>query len=109
MTIEMPTTKKRFKLRKIPAMLRLYFFHITIHLRLPHITRSRRFSVKYSGLMLIAALLLVGARCTDKYPAQGHDSQLAAGNSCVSCHTNADLLKKVAVPLPPPSVEAGEG
>lgn len=72
----------------------------------------REVLVRFKQLLLIAlaaALLIIGTQCTDKYPAKEHNSQWADNNGCVSCHTNADLLKQVAEPLPAVNGEAGEG
>lgn len=58
-------------------------------------------------LMLLGILLI---SCTEKYPVV-NDGQLAkvTGSSCVDCHTDKDLLKQVATPLPPDTGSSGEG
>ena len=58
--------------------------------------------------LLVILLALLSWQCTEKYPAD-NDHAAAISDGCVACHTNAELLKKVAAPLPPPSGEAGEG
>ena len=62
----------------------------------------------YLPLVLCLFVVVFSWQCTEKYPA--HDTNIVAdADGCVGCHTNADLLKKVATPLPPASSEAGEG
>ena len=56
----------------------------------------------------ILLLVLFSWQCTEKYPADSkHVTAVVDG--CVECHTDAELLKEVATPLPPPDGEAGEG
>ncbi len=62
----------------------------------------------FMTMVLCLFLLLFPWQCTKKYPTGG-SSYVSSANSCVTCHTNADLLKKVAAPLPPPAEDAGEG
>ncbi len=63
-------------------------------------------SISFSLLILV--LVLFSWQCTEKYPASG-GSVISSADGCVACHTNADLLKEVATPLPPPGGDAGEG
>jgi len=59
-------------------------------------------------LLLLGMLLL---SCTDKYPVV-NDGDLAqtSGSGCVDCHTDKELLKQVAAPLPPDTGgSSGEG
>jgi len=62
----------------------------------------------YVLLAFCLVLIAFSWQCTEKYPA--NDTHIvAAANGCVNCHTNADLLKKVATPLPATNGDAGEG
>ena len=56
-------------------------------------------------------ILLFYAGCTEKYPnkTEGGDVPVLAQGSCVECHTDKELLKELATPIPPPSGESGEG
>ncbi len=58
--------------------------------------------------VFLFCIVLLSIHCADKYPAQETDI-IASAEGCVACHTNADLLKEVATPLPPVNGEAGEG
>ena len=60
--------------------------------------------VLFAGLILLAFI-----QCTEKYPAAHQKLNLASADGCVNCHLDADLLKKVATPLPPKEANAGEG
>ncbi|MBD3287744.1 hypothetical protein GF337_02975 [candidate division KSB1 bacterium] len=60
-----------------------------------------------SLLFLFSMSLLFYTGCTDKYEPTSPIS--GSGSSCVHCHLNAELLKEVATPIPPPTGEAGEG
>lgn len=64
--------------------------------------------IKLFCAVLFASLLLI-TFCTEKHPQRGQQFDFAEGNGCIACHTNADLLKQVAKPLPPMPGEAGEG
>ena len=68
--------------------------------------RIRYFIVSTIVLLL---LVLVLVQCTDKYPEAHKELNLANKDGCVNCHLNANLLKKVATPLPPKEGNAGEG
>jgi len=57
-------------------------------------------------LLLLAGLLYM--HCTEKSPQSPAKFNLSKADGCVSCHTNADLLKSLATPLPPVT-ESGEG
>ena len=46
--------------------------------------------------------------CAEKSPQSPAKFNLSKADGCVSCHTNADLLKSLATPLPPVT-ESGEG
>ncbi len=59
-------------------------------------------------LVLLAVIILLSWQCTEKYPADARHVA-AVSDGCVSCHTDADVLKKVATPLPDVDGEAGEG
>ena len=69
----------------------------------------KRTIIILSLLILSLSFLLLQWGCTEKYkPSPGVFS--ASGQpGCTHCHLNADLLKEVATPLPPPSGESGEG
>jgi len=60
-------------------------------------------------LLFLFGILL--SSCTDKYPGVNEgDVAQSSGSGCVDCHTNKDLLKEVATPLPPDSGgSSGEG
>lgn len=58
--------------------------------------------------LLVVLLALFSWQCTEKYPADANHAA-AISDGCVACHTNADLLKEVATPLPEVDGEAGEG
>lgn len=58
--------------------------------------------------ILLVALALFSWQCTEKYPADA-DHVAALSDGCVACHLDADLLKKVATPLPEVEGESGEG
>ena len=61
------------------------------------------------SLFLVLICVFIVSTCTEKYPSEAEKSRfLKKESSCVSCHTDADLLKEVAEPLPPPSGESGE-
>ncbi len=67
---------------------------------------------KFSFVICLAFLLmLVMSSCTDKYPAVNEgDVAQSSGSGCVDCHTDKELLKLVATPLPPDtSGGSGEG
>ena len=62
----------------------------------------------YLPLVLCIFVVVFSWQCTEKYPA--NDTKIVAdAGGCVGCHTDANLLKQVATPLPPVSGEAGEG
>jgi len=61
------------------------------------------------GIIVLLFMALVLVQCTDKYPEAHKELDLANKDGCVNCHLNADLLKKVATPLPPKEEDAGEG
>ena len=64
---------------------------------------------KFVTLALLLLLLVVFTwQCTEKYPADSKQAAVVV-DGCVQCHTDAELLKKIATPLPPPDGEAGEG
>lgn len=69
-------------------------------------SKVRRQLIIYA--LLFYALLFCW-QCSKKYPADFKESGMAVNNGCVACHTDADLLKKVATPLPPVDGDAGEG
>jgi nitrate/TMAO reductase-like tetraheme cytochrome c subunit len=67
--------------------------------------------VKKAPISWIVLLLLAGLfsyQCSEKSPQSPARFNLSQANGCVSCHTNTDLLKELATPLPPPA-ESGEG
>ncbi len=69
----------------------------------------KRTIIILSLLIMSLSFLLLQWGCTDKYkPAPGVFSA-SEESSCTYCHLNANLLKDVATPLPPPSGESGEG
>ncbi|MGD9488634.1 MAG: hypothetical protein AB7W47_11470 [Calditrichaceae bacterium] len=47
--------------------------------------------------------------CEEKYPVETKKFASVDETSCVSCHTDKDLLIKVADPLPDTGGESGEG
>ena len=61
--------------------------------------------------VISSLVLLVYSGCTEKYPnrTEGGDGPVLAEGGCVECHTDKDMLKELATPLPPPSGESGEG
>ena len=63
---------------------------------------------KISFVLLMLVLFIISS-CTDKYDPPNDTMSLAKGSGCVDCHTDKDLLKEVADPLPPPSGGGGEG
>lgn len=65
--------------------------------------------MKIFYIALIVILLFLLASCTEKYPEPGDLVGQQDGSGCINCHTNADLLKEVAIPLPPPTGSTGEG
>ena len=65
--------------------------------------------MKIISLILFVTLIFLLSSCTEKYPEPGDlIGQQDTGSGCVNCHTNADLLKQVATPLPPPP-DGGSG
>ncbi|MBC8185325.1 hypothetical protein H8E88_29880 [candidate division KSB1 bacterium] len=69
----------------------------------------KRTIIILSLLIMSLFFLLFQWGCTDKYkPAPGVFSA-SEETSCTHCHLNANLLKEVATPLPPPEEPAGEG
>jgi len=60
-------------------------------------------------LALCAFLILIINTCTEKYPASNEKLALDRADGCLSCHLDAELLKKVADPLPEREGDAGEG
>jgi hypothetical protein len=63
----------------------------------------------YAGFILSIIVLFFISACTDKYEAPSENIAKASSSGCVACHTDEDLLKEVADPLPPPSGGGGEG
>ena len=61
--------------------------------------------------VLAGGFCLLLAGCTEKYPIDsGHTGPVLSQGGCVACHTDQELLKQVADPLPPPSNgDSGEG
>jgi hypothetical protein len=69
----------------------------------------KRTIIILSLLLISLSLLFMQWGCTDKYkPAPGVFSA-SDESSCTRCHLNANRLKEVATPLPPPEEPAGEG
>ncbi|MBN2413994.1 hypothetical protein JXQ31_20130, partial [candidate division KSB1 bacterium] len=62
----------------------------------------------FALLPLMITIFLFNS-CTEKYPGSVDANKMTTKNGCVSCHLNADKLKQLATPLPPPDGEAGEG
>jgi nitrate/TMAO reductase-like tetraheme cytochrome c subunit len=64
-------------------------------------------------LLFILTILVVSAclfqQCTKKTPQEARRFNTSQADGCLSCHMNADVLKKVATPLPPANTESGEG
>lgn len=60
-------------------------------------------------LLLFVVLVVFVFQCTEKYPPAPQKLALSKQNGCMSCHGNAEQLKKVATPLPPKEGDAGEG
>ncbi len=61
--------------------------------------------------IMSSLILLLYVGCTEKYPnkIEGGDVPVLAQGSCVECHTDKELLKELATPIPPPSGDSGEG
>jgi hypothetical protein len=57
-------------------------------------------------LLLLAGLFFM--HCAEKSPQSPAKFNLSQANGCVSCHTDANLLKSLATPLPHVT-ETGEG
>ena len=58
---------------------------------------------------LIFVLLYLLA-CTEKYPVGGEDNLgKIASDGCTGCHSDQELLKQVADPLPATNGDSGEG
>ncbi len=55
----------------------------------------------------LAILLMVLAGCSKREPIPSKPLNVSIG--CVDCHTDQELLKKVATPEEAPSGESGEG
>ena len=63
---------------------------------------------KISFALLLIVLFFISS-CTDKYEAPSENIAQNDGSGCVACHTDKDLLKEVADPLPEPPGGGGEG
>ena len=63
---------------------------------------------KISFVLILFVLFFISS-CTDKYEAPNENIAKAGGSGCVACHTDKDLLEKVADPLPDPPDGDGEG
>ena len=62
----------------------------------------------YLPLVLCLFVIVFSWQCTEKYPA--NDTKIVAeSDGCIDCHTDAELLKQVAAPLPETEGDAGEG
>lgn len=61
----------------------------------------------YLVLFILATVWMTA--CEDKYPVETKTLASVDETSCVSCHTDKDLLIKVADPLPDTGGETGEG
>ena len=62
------------------------------------------------GLLILSlSFLFTQWGCTDKYKPTPNIFSASEESSCTHCHLNADLLKEVATPLPPPPAEESEG
>jgi hypothetical protein len=65
---------------------------------------------KNQYVLIVLMIFFMVWGCTEKYPGPTEDSTLSlTGGSCVTCHTDQELLKEVADPLPPPDDDSGEG
>jgi len=63
---------------------------------------------KISFALLLIVLFFISS-CTDKYETPNENIAQNDGSGCVACHTDKDLLKEVADPLPEPPGGGGEG
>ena len=63
----------------------------------------------YVSLLLVVLMIAVSWQCTEKYPMDKDHVGITTTDGCVSCHTDANLLKQVAAPVEHPSENAGEG
>ena len=63
----------------------------------------------FFAMLNVIIFVFLFISCTEKYPASHETNGLTTKNGCVSCHLNAEKLKQLATPLPPPEGEAGEG
>ncbi len=63
------------------------------------------FKGKWLWSVLVIVLMFVG--CSKREPIPSKPLNVSIG--CVDCHTDQELLKKVATPEEAPSGEAGEG
>jgi hypothetical protein len=59
-------------------------------------------------LILLAGLMMLTG-CTKKYPVLSDQTLVSSSSTCVTCHTDEGMLKKVASPLPPDTAGSGEG
>jgi hypothetical protein len=66
----------------------------------------RKFSF---AIVLVVFMLFFMSSCTDKYEAPSENIAQASESGCVGCHSDEQLLKEVADPLPPPPDDGGEG
>lgn len=64
------------------------------------------FKKEWLGCVLVI-LLMILAGCSKREPIPSKPLNVSIG--CVDCHTDQELLKKVATPEEAPSGEAGEG
>ena len=61
-----------------------------------------------SFALLLIVLFFISS-CTDKYEVPNENIAQSSESGCVDCHTDKDLLKEVADPIPPPPGGGGEG
>lgn len=55
--------------------------------------------VQFLSCLFLVMLLM---SCQDKYPVTAEQNNTQAlASSCVDCHLDAEMLKSVAIPLPP--------
>lgn len=60
-------------------------------------------------LLCLVFLVTIFLNCTEKYPPSPAGKEaIAAESGCVTCHLDAELLKKVATPIEH-EPESGEG
>ncbi|MBA7686854.1 hypothetical protein ES703_95313 [subsurface metagenome] len=60
-------------------------------------------------VVILIVLIIGGARCAEKEPAVTPEEGEEIVSSCVSCHSDKDLLKEVAAPEVEEKSEATSG